>query len=56
MGFPFLFGVCVAAMTIIGLVDVEKGREDCRRFVEARKVPHVGVERGLTDEAYEDDA
>lgn len=28
-------------MIAIGFVDIEKGREDCRRFVEARKVERV---------------
>jgi hypothetical protein len=40
MGFPFLFAICAAAMIAIAFVDVEKGREDGRRFVE--------VHRGLT--------
>ncbi|KAN0083284.1 Autophagy-related protein 22-like protein [Elaphomyces granulatus] len=37
MGFPFLFAICTAAMIIICFVDVEKGREDCRKFSEERK-------------------
>ncbi|KAH8426916.1 uncharacterized protein LDX57_004639 [Aspergillus melleus] len=36
MGFPFLFAICAAAMIAIGFVDVEKGREDSRKFVLAR--------------------
>ncbi|KAL3477591.1 autophagy-related protein 22-like protein [Aspergillus californicus] len=36
-GFPFLFALCATAMIAIAFVDVEKGREDGRRFVEAHK-------------------
>ncbi|PYH45458.1 uncharacterized protein BP01DRAFT_415720 [Aspergillus saccharolyticus JOP 1030-1] len=42
MGFPFLFAICVAAMVAIMFVDVEKGREDGRRFAEE----HVAVSPG----------
>lgn len=38
MGFPFLFAICAAAMIAIGFVDVEKGREDSRKFVLARTI------------------
>ncbi|KAL3453666.1 hypothetical protein BJX65DRAFT_264640 [Aspergillus insuetus] len=37
MGFPFLFAICAAAMIAIAFVDVEKGREDGRRFVEVHR-------------------
>jgi hypothetical protein len=37
MGFPFLFAICAVAMVAIAFVDVEKGREDGRRFVEAHR-------------------
>ncbi|KAJ0426052.1 hypothetical protein BJY00DRAFT_272816 [Aspergillus carlsbadensis] len=37
MGFPFLFAICAAAMLAIAFVDVEKGREDARRFVEVHR-------------------
>lgn len=48
MGFPFLFAVCAAAMIAIAFVNVEKGREDCRRFTERRKVDRVVAESGLS--------
>lgn len=48
MGFPFLFAVCTAAMIAIAFVDIEKGREDCRRFTEQRKVDRVVAESGLS--------
>lgn len=51
MGFPFLFAVCAAAMIAIGFVNIEKGREDCRRFTEQRKVDRVVAESGLSPEA-----
>ncbi|RAL15394.1 uncharacterized protein BO97DRAFT_440807 [Aspergillus homomorphus CBS 101889] len=38
MGFPFLFAICAAAMVAIMFVDVEKGREDGRRFMEEHAV------------------
>jgi hypothetical protein len=38
MGFPFLFAICVAAMIMIGLVDVEKGRQDARKFVQRKRL------------------
>ncbi|KAL5339159.1 autophagy-related protein 22-like protein [Aspergillus crustosus] len=44
MGFPFLFAICAAAMGAIVFVDVEKGREDGRRFVEAYR-SHIRVHR-----------
>ncbi|KAF7587057.1 hypothetical protein BBP40_007814 [Aspergillus hancockii] len=37
MGFPFLFAICVAAMIMISLVDVEKGRQDARKFVQRKR-------------------
>jgi hypothetical protein len=51
MGFPFLFAICAAAMIAICFVDVEKGREDGRRFTERRKVDRVAAETGLTVDA-----
>ena len=44
MGFPFLFAICFAAMIGIAFVDVSKGREDARRFVEARKSARARAE------------
>ncbi|KAA8563641.1 hypothetical protein EYC84_011664 [Monilinia fructicola] len=40
MGFPFLFALCTLASIIIWFVDVDKGREDCRMYVEERKAVH----------------
>ena len=51
MGFPFLFAICTAATITIGFVDIEKGREDCRRFTEQRKVDRVVAESGLSADA-----
>ncbi|OGM41032.1 autophagy-related protein Atg22B2 [Aspergillus bombycis] len=39
MGFPFLFAICTAAMIMISFVDVEKGRQDGRKFVQKKKLP-----------------
>jgi hypothetical protein len=39
MGFPFLFVLCTAATIIISFVDIEKGRESCRIYIEERKPP-----------------
>lgn len=47
MGFPFLFAICAGAMITIGFVNIEKGREDCRKFTEQRKVDRVVNEAGL---------
>ncbi|KAL2813172.1 autophagy-related protein 22-like protein [Aspergillus granulosus] len=44
MGFPFLFSICAAAMIAIAFVDVEKGREDGRRFVEFHRGVAARVE------------
>ncbi|KAL5357682.1 autophagy-related protein 22-like protein [Aspergillus floccosus] len=44
MGFPFLFAVCAAAMIAIGFVDIEKGREDSRKFVQDRKIAQASAE------------
>ncbi|KAJ5887997.1 hypothetical protein N7495_008038 [Penicillium taxi] len=44
MGFPFLFAICTAAMMVVGLVNIEKGREDCKRFTEQRKIGRVVTE------------
>ncbi|KAJ5550988.1 hypothetical protein N7461_005686 [Penicillium sp. DV-2018c] len=48
MGFPFLFAICAGAMITIWFVDVEKGREDCRRFAEQRKLDRVLAESSLS--------
>jgi len=48
MGFPFLFALCTAASIVIWFVDVEKGRENCRIYVEERKLIRVAKEAGLT--------
>jgi hypothetical protein len=47
MGFPFLFAICAGAMIVICFVDIAKGREDCRKFTEQRKVDRVVAESGL---------
>lgn len=47
MGFPFLFAICFGAMIAIFFVDIAKGREDCRKFTEQRKVDRVVAESGL---------
>lgn len=44
MGFPFLFAICFAAMIGIAFVNVDKGRDDARRFVDARKLARIRVE------------
>ncbi|KAJ5736351.1 uncharacterized protein N7483_001476 [Penicillium malachiteum] len=51
MGFPFLVAICGAAIIGIGFVDIEKGREDCRKFTEERKVDRVAAETGLDRDA-----
>lgn len=48
MGFPFLFALCTTASIVIWFVDVEKGRENCRIYVEQRKLVRVAKETGLT--------
>lgn len=48
MGFPFLFALCSAASVVIWFVDIEKGRENCRIYVEERKLVLVAKEAGLT--------
>jgi len=54
MGFPFLFALCSAASVVIWFVDIEKGRENCRIYVEQRKLLRVAKEAGLTtDEVIE---
>jgi hypothetical protein len=47
MGFPFLFAICAGAMITICFVDIKKGREDCRKFTEQRKIDRVVAESGL---------
>ncbi|PSS10509.1 hypothetical protein M430DRAFT_108317 [Amorphotheca resinae ATCC 22711] len=54
MGFPFLFALCSCASIVIWFVDIEKGRENCRVYVEERKLIRVAKESGLTaDEVIE---
>lgn len=48
MGFPVLFALCSVASIVIWFVDVEKGRENCRVYVEERKLVRVAKEAGLT--------
>ena len=48
MGFPFLFSICFAGSVVIWFVDVEKGRDNCRKYVEERKLVRVAKESGLT--------
>ena len=48
MGFPFLFAICAAASVGVWCVDVEKGRERCRIFVEERKVARAAREAGMS--------
>ncbi|KAJ5960364.1 uncharacterized protein N7479_007514 [Penicillium vulpinum] len=47
MGFPFLFAICAGAMITICFVDIKKGREDCQKFTEQRKIDRVVAESGL---------
>lgn len=47
MGFPFLFAICSGAMMAIFFVNIPKGREDCRKFAEQRKMDRVTAESGL---------
>jgi Vacuole effluxer Atg22 like len=48
LGFPFLFALCAAASIVIWFVDIEKGRENCRKYVDERKLIRVAKEAGLT--------
>lgn len=48
-GFPFLFALCAAASITIWFIDVEKGRENCRKFVEERNLARVVQETGATE-------
>ncbi|OJD36813.1 mfs general substrate transporter [Diplodia corticola] len=50
MGFPFLVALCAAASVVIWFVDLERGRESCRRYVEERKLLRVARESGRTVE------
>ncbi|KAH8682961.1 autophagy-related protein 22-like protein [Tricladium varicosporioides] len=51
LGFPFLFAICAAASIVICFVDVEKGRENCRKYVEDRQLLRAAQNSGLmTDE------
>jgi len=50
IGFPFLFALCSAASIVIWFVDIDKGRENCRIYVEERKLVRVAKEAGLTTE------
>lgn len=47
MGFPFLFAICFGAMIAIFFVDITKGREDCQKFAEQRKMDRFTAETGL---------
>jgi hypothetical protein len=47
-GFPFLFAICSAASIVIWFVDIEAGRENCRKYVEERKLIRVAKEAGLS--------
>jgi len=49
-GFPFLFALCFAASVVIWFVDVEKGRENARKYAEDRKLLRIAKETGLTTE------
>ncbi|PYH92605.1 hypothetical protein BO71DRAFT_329585 [Aspergillus ellipticus CBS 707.79] len=51
MGFPFLFAICTAAMIGIAFVDVDKGREDGRRFAAAHTISRVQNENEGLEEA-----
>ncbi|KAL3424921.1 hypothetical protein PVAG01_04202 [Phlyctema vagabunda] len=44
MGFPFLFALCACASITIWFVDIDKGRENCRVYVEERKLVRVARE------------
>ncbi|PQE21567.1 autophagy-related Atg22B2 protein [Rutstroemia sp. NJR-2017a WRK4] len=50
MGFPFLFALCTGASIVIWFVDVEKGRENCRAYVEERKIVRITREVGVARE------
>lgn len=50
-GFPFLFALCAAATVVIWFVDIEKGRENCRTYVEDRKLFRVAKDTGMTPDA-----
>ncbi|GME35470.1 putative mfs general substrate transporter protein [Neofusicoccum parvum] len=50
LGFPFLVALCTCASIVIWFVDVEKGRENCRKFVEERKLLRAARESGRTVE------
>ncbi|KAK7561016.1 hypothetical protein IWX47DRAFT_889115 [Phyllosticta citricarpa] len=46
MGFPFLVALTTSASIVIWFVDVAKGRENCRKFVEERKLLRTTRESG----------
>lgn len=50
MGFPFLFAICATASIIIWVVDIEKGRANCRRYIEERTVERVKKQTELSEE------
>ncbi|OMP86918.1 Autophagy-related protein 22-2 [Diplodia seriata] len=50
LGFPFLVALCAAASVVIWFVDLDKGRENCRKYVEERKLVRVARESGRTVE------
>ncbi|RDW59791.1 autophagy-related protein [Coleophoma cylindrospora] len=56
MGFPFLFAICACASVVIWFVDIDKGRENCRIYVEERKLLRVARESGLTTDQVIDGA
>ena len=50
MGFPFLFAMCAAASIGVWCVDVGKGRDNCRAFVEERSVARAARAAGMRRE------
>ncbi|KAF9889024.1 hypothetical protein FE257_008001 [Aspergillus nanangensis] len=55
MGFPFLFSICAAAMIGIACVDIEKGREDSRKFTQDRKMAQAAGVDGMSVTKDDDD-
>jgi len=49
-GFPFLFALCFAASVVIWFMDVEKGRENARKYAYDRKLLRVAKEIEATGE------
>ncbi|GME37408.1 putative mfs general substrate transporter protein [Neofusicoccum parvum] len=50
LGFPFLVALCTCASIVIWFVDVEKGRENYRKFMEERKLLRAARDSGRTVE------